>query len=115
MKDRLNSPRRQWATAHLVHETFPAQKTYKNCKIREGTYRARTRRTRRSNIDHMRADSPDDNVFGGSGPRAPTHSPNASPTPPAYNSPVVSHGASRMGSLPVLTPEPEQRASGRDN
>ncbi|KAJ7888057.1 hypothetical protein B0H14DRAFT_3717897 [Mycena olivaceomarginata] len=49
--------RGQWATAHLVHETFSAQKTYKNCKIREGTYRARTRRTRRSNIDHMRADS----------------------------------------------------------
>ncbi|KAJ7139282.1 hypothetical protein C8R44DRAFT_867445 [Mycena epipterygia] len=101
--------RGQWATAHLVHETFSGQRTYKNCKTREGTYRARTRRTRRSNINHSCADSPDDNVFGGVGPRAPPHSPNASPSPPTNNSPVGSRGhrASRMRSLPVLTPEPE--------
>ncbi|KAF7371700.1 hypothetical protein MVEN_00026400 [Mycena venus] len=63
---------------------------------------------------HLRADSPDNNVFDGSGPRAPTHSPNASPSPPANNSPVASRGASRIGSLPVLTPEPEERASGTE-
>ncbi|KAJ7750756.1 hypothetical protein B0H14DRAFT_3513334 [Mycena olivaceomarginata] len=89
-------------------------KTYKNCKTKEGTYRARTRRTRRSDINHLHADSPDDNVFRGAGPRAPTFSPNASPSPPANNSPVASRGASRIGSLPVLTPEPEQRASGTE-
>ncbi|KAJ7806030.1 hypothetical protein B0H14DRAFT_2382164 [Mycena olivaceomarginata] len=100
--------RGQWATAHLVHNTFSAQKTYKNCKTKEGTYRARTRRTRRSDINHLHADSPDDNVFRGAGPRAPSmcihllllhgskhlvaFSPNASPSPPANNSPVASRG-----------------------
>ncbi|KAF8147642.1 hypothetical protein K438DRAFT_1779961 [Mycena galopus ATCC 62051] len=96
--------RGQWVAAHLVHETFSARKTYKNCKTREGTYRARTRRTPRTNLDHLRADSPDDNVFGGLGLRAPTHSPNASPSPPANNSPVASCGSSRIDSLPVLIP-----------
>jgi hypothetical protein len=38
--------RGQWAAAHLVHESFHAQKTYTSCKGKDGTYRARHRQRR---------------------------------------------------------------------
>ncbi|KAF7363074.1 hypothetical protein MVEN_00659600 [Mycena venus] len=102
----------QWATAFFVHETFGGQKTYKNCKSKEGTYRERTRRTRRSDSTRLRADSPDNTTFGGAGPRPPSHSPNSSPSPTGHNSKSTSRAASRDRSrsgtaLPMLTPEPD--------
>ncbi|KAJ7101603.1 hypothetical protein C8R43DRAFT_857484, partial [Mycena crocata] len=38
--------RAQWATIFLVHATFGGQKTYKSCKGKDGTYRARKRKSR---------------------------------------------------------------------
>ncbi|KAJ7118904.1 hypothetical protein C8R44DRAFT_878437 [Mycena epipterygia] len=101
--------RAQWATAFLVHESFGAQKTYKSCKSKEGTYRARAREGRRSNTNHFRSSSPFPG--NGSGPRAPSFSPNESPSP-AHNvdhSRSASPGAGNAEGSPLqsLTPEPE--------
>ncbi|KAJ7458451.1 hypothetical protein FB451DRAFT_1561091 [Mycena latifolia] len=68
--------RAQWATAYLVHESFVAQKTYRSCKSKEGTYRAKAREARRSNTSRLRSESPF--PADGSEPRAPSYSPNAS-------------------------------------
>ncbi|KAJ7718166.1 hypothetical protein B0H16DRAFT_426071 [Mycena metata] len=68
--------RSQWATTFLVHEAFAGQKTYKNCKGKDGTYRTRSRNQR---LQASRLRRVDDDGYGGSGPRAPSHS----PTPPA--------------------------------
>ncbi|KAJ7242218.1 hypothetical protein C8J57DRAFT_1367753 [Mycena rebaudengoi] len=83
--------RAQWATAFLVHESFGAQRTYKNCKGKDGSYRARSREarlTRLERLEYMIIDS-DDPIpapsflrSNGIGPRAPSHSPNSSPSPP---------------------------------
>ncbi|KAJ7479030.1 hypothetical protein FB451DRAFT_1131256 [Mycena latifolia] len=61
--------RAQWATAYLVHESFVAQKTYRSCKSKEGTYRAKAREARRSNTSRLRSESPF--PADGSEPRAP--------------------------------------------
>ncbi|KAJ7156704.1 hypothetical protein C8R46DRAFT_1226190 [Mycena filopes] len=65
----------QWATAFLVHESFTGRKTYKNCKGKDGTYRARKREQR---LEASRLRRIDDGGFGGTGPRAPSHSPTPS-------------------------------------
>ncbi|KAJ7612880.1 hypothetical protein B0H17DRAFT_1153266 [Mycena rosella] len=102
--------RAQWATAYLVHESFVAQKTYRSCKSKEGTYRARAREARRSNTSRLRPESPF--PADGSGPRAPSYSPNASRAPTVNNSRSASPGTgrrsrsrSRSASLRELTAE----------
>ncbi|KAJ7777621.1 hypothetical protein DFH07DRAFT_951268 [Mycena maculata] len=62
--------RGQWVTQYLVHESFGAQKTYKACKARPGTYHPEI--IPRSS-------------YKGSGPLAPAHDPSSSPTPPPTN------------------------------
>lgn len=47
--------RAQWATIFLVHATFGGQKTYKSCKGKDGTYRARKRKSRRTDTSDLRA------------------------------------------------------------
>ncbi|KAJ7497525.1 hypothetical protein FB451DRAFT_1211791 [Mycena latifolia] len=74
--------RGQWATAFLVHESFGAQKTYKSCKSKDGTYRTRSRghRLEASRLRRIEGDG-----FGGTGPRAPTLSPSGTPAPEELN------------------------------
>ncbi|KAJ7774068.1 hypothetical protein B0H16DRAFT_1713901 [Mycena metata] len=72
--------RNQWATAYLVHESFTGQKTYTNCKRKDGTYRARNRDRR---LAASRLRRIEDDGFGGDGPRPPARSPTRSPTPPS--------------------------------
>lgn len=55
----------QWGAAFLVRESFHAQKTYTSCKGKEGTYRARMRRPRRSRVD---SEDDNDQEWGGIGP-----------------------------------------------
>ncbi|KAJ7493712.1 hypothetical protein FB451DRAFT_1551106 [Mycena latifolia] len=104
--------RAQWATAYLVHESFVAQKTYRSCKSKEGTYRAKAREARRSNTSRFRSESPF--PADGSGPRAPSYSPNASRAPTVNNSRSGSPGVgaasrerSRSAPLRELTAEPD--------
>ncbi|KAJ6496379.1 hypothetical protein C8R45DRAFT_1211961 [Mycena sanguinolenta] len=94
--------RGQWATISLVHESFGAQKTYKNYKKKAGTYRAKIREARMSRLERLHTmiiDSDDQSPFldwyKGTGPRAPSHSPNSSPSPPA--SPNRNDGAINNG------------------
>ncbi|KAJ7136259.1 hypothetical protein C8R46DRAFT_1361944 [Mycena filopes] len=99
--------RGQWATAFLVHESFTGQKTYNNCKGKDGTYRARNRQGR---LAASRLRRIDDGGFGGDGPRAPADSPppTASPgpdhTPDRSASPPVRTRPSGSARLPSLTP-----------
>ncbi|KAJ7686682.1 hypothetical protein B0H17DRAFT_1071499 [Mycena rosella] len=77
MLPELKRFRAQWATEFLVHESFGAQKTYRNCKNKEGTYRARHRQ--KSQLARMCEMIWDENEDGylpptrhkGTGPRAP--------------------------------------------
>ncbi|KAJ7162022.1 hypothetical protein C8R46DRAFT_1037315 [Mycena filopes] len=106
--------RGQWATAFLVHESFTGQKTYKNCKGKDGTYRTRNRASR---LEASRLRRIDDDGFGGDGPRAPAYSPTSTPSPgpdDAPASPPVQTRPSGSTRLPSLTPmSDEDEESGK--
>ncbi|KAJ7622194.1 hypothetical protein FB45DRAFT_1006209 [Roridomyces roridus] len=96
--------RNQWGTEYLIHETFSGQKTYKKCKGKAGTYRARAREARRSKRGTDNSDDDEeDSGCSGRGPLAPAESPTLSPPPSPRRSPPP-----RAQSLPELTPEPEE-------
>ncbi|KAJ7488651.1 hypothetical protein B0H11DRAFT_2012458 [Mycena galericulata] len=73
--------RAQWATTFLVHESFGAQRTYKNCKGKDGSFRMRMRKTRMSQRERRLQDSDEGSMPSGTGPRAPSHSPDSSRSP----------------------------------
>ncbi|KAJ7605908.1 hypothetical protein FB45DRAFT_1012280 [Roridomyces roridus] len=96
--------RNQWGTEYLIHETFSGQKTYKKCKGKAGTYRARARKARRSKRGTDNSDDDEeDSGCSGRGPLAPAESPTSSPPPSPRRSPPP-----HAQSLPELTPEPEE-------
>ncbi|KAJ7165752.1 hypothetical protein C8R46DRAFT_1096159, partial [Mycena filopes] len=86
--------RGQWATAFL--------KTYKNCKGKDGTYRARNRQDR---LAASRLRRVEDGGFGGDGPRAPDHTLDRSASPPVR---TRASGSARLRSLTPLSDENQE-------
>ncbi|KAJ7908527.1 hypothetical protein B0H13DRAFT_1878560 [Mycena leptocephala] len=105
--------RGQWVAQFLVHGCFGGRKTYKTCINKEGTYRARAREGCTSRLERellMIRDSDDENPFPtfhkgkGTGPRAPSHSPNSSPlSSPNRNNGSRTRQTSPADSIPQLS------------
>ncbi|KAJ7879466.1 hypothetical protein B0H13DRAFT_2346053 [Mycena leptocephala] len=105
--------RGQWVAQFLIHGCFGGRKTYKTCINKEGTYRARAREGCTSRLERellMIRDSDDENPFPtfhkgkGTGPRAPSHSPNSSPlSSPNRNNGSRTRQTSPADSIPQLS------------
>ncbi|KAJ7288364.1 hypothetical protein C8J57DRAFT_1494672 [Mycena rebaudengoi] len=71
--------RGQWAAAHLVHESFHAQKTYTSCKGKDGTYRARHRQRRCRSLADSDNEEGDQEWSGINPAQSPPPDPSSSP------------------------------------